>query len=127
MKNKLLVTIGLAAILASGCKSVYTGVITITQVRDSAMRELASLHKQNLIDTQTDHRIAEADLKYRAAAKVAESALTASKVSGDQSQYLLALQLVRTAVSDLINILRPIAAQSKVETLENNLAKASKL
>lgn len=111
MKNKIQLGSLLALIIlmpAMTCHKTYTGIVTLTQVRKSALNELGILHRQGLIDEGTDKKIEMADARYREAARVAEVALVAYKNGGQQSDYLNALEAVRLTVSELIGILMPL-------------------
>jgi len=82
------------AILILGCTNFYGNVVTITKIRDSAMKELAALHAKGKISAETDAKIEKADLAYRQAAEVAEKALIAYKGDATGDDYLKALRAV---------------------------------
>jgi hypothetical protein len=129
MKNtKLLPLILLtAALLVSGCATIWTGVVTLTEVRDSAMKELASLHVQGRLPAGADAQIAAADAKYRAAVSVAEQALVAYKNGGSEESYKNALLAVKAAITPLIDLVRTYSTAEKSAKLSTALAKANKL
>jgi hypothetical protein len=124
MKNLFIV---IAAVLLLGCGTLWNHVITLTEVRDSAMKELAALSAKGQISPETDARIAKADLVYRQAAEVAQKALIAYKASGNASDYTAALQAARLAVSGVIDILTPLIAPDKSAIFRANLVKANQL
>lgn len=124
---KKLLAVVMIATLVSGCAGIYSGVVTMTKIRDSAMKELAQLHKQGKISATTDTKIAEADLKYRQAAEVAEKALIAYQDGGDKLQYVAALQAVRAAVGGILDILTPFVSQNTAIDMQADLAKANSL
>lgn len=110
-----------------GCAGLYSGVVTVTKVRDSAMKELAQLNKQGKISAATDTKIAAADLAYRQAAEVATKALEEYKVSGDKTKYIQALQTVKVAVTAILDILTPMISQSQSAEYQTQLLKAVNL
>lgn len=129
MKNKIQLGSLLALIIlmpAMTCHKTYTGIVTITQVRKSALNELGILHRQGLIDEGTDKKIEAIDLRYREAARVCEIALVAYKNGGNQSDYLNALQAVRSIVGEFIGILMPLKPVT-AQPLSVQLASATTL
>lgn len=129
MNQKNLFSLGIVALLllATSCATFFGTVVTITQVRDSAMKQLASLNKQGLINAETDAKIAEADVQYRAAAHAAELALIAYKNGGSPDNYYNALEVVRASVDTILAILRPLVAPETMAPLETNLKNAHTL
>ena len=124
--KKLLMTMAVVGVLC-GCGTLYKGIVTITEVRDRAMKELAQLNKAGKISAQTDARIAQADLAYRQAAETAEKALIAYKEFGSKDQYMAALQAVKAAVFNIIDILVPLTTQTNARQLQSDLVDAVKL
>lgn len=117
----------LLVVLLVGCTSLYTTTVTITKVRDSAMKELAALNKQGKITPDTDAKIAQADLAYRRAAEVAEKALIAYKAGGEATQYTAALQAVKVALSGVLDILGQFITSSEKAGYTKQLVKANAL
>lgn len=124
---KKLTTTILAVALLCGCSTVYTGIVTITQVRDSALKQLAQLNKAGKLSIATYNKVEAADAHYRQAAEVAEKALIAYKASGDKTQYVQALQAAKAAVSAIIDILNPMIPLADATALQVKLANATKL
>ncbi len=123
MKN--IIGLLMLAALLTACGTLYKA--TVTQVRDDAMKELATLHKAGLISAETDQKIADADLAYCKAAEVAVAALEAYKVSGDKTQYIAALRATRAALTAILDILQPLIGADKASTLFANLATANEI
>lgn len=123
---KTLTTILFAALLV-GCGTLYKSIVTVTEVRDQAMKELATLHKAGLISAETDAKIANADIAYRKAAEVTVAALEAYKVSGDKTQYLAALKATKAALNAILDILTPLIGSDKSSDLFAKLANAQQL
>ena len=127
MKKVMSVALIATMLVLAGCNSLYKGAVTVTKVRDTAMKELAQLNKQGKISPATDAKITVADAQYRTAAEVAVKALEAYKASGDKVQYLAALQAVKAAVGGILDILVPMIPQSEAVTLQSDLVKAVQL
>lgn len=124
---KKYLALGLVAALIVGCGTVFTGIVTITKVRDNAMKELAQLNKQGLISADTDKKIAAADLAYRQAAEVTVKALEASKATGDTTAYIQALATTKAAVMGILDILMPMISQDKAVQYQTQLLQAKTL
>lgn len=126
MKTRIQTLTLLAAIvLLAGCATLFRTIVTITEVRAQAMTELAGLHARGLITPELDKKIDAIDLRYRQSAEVAENALIAYKAGGDQAAYLTALNVTRSVVFELLDILTPMLTQEKSTKLNTTLTKAS--
>lgn len=120
--------ISLLAVLLIGCSSLYTQIVTVTKIRDSAMKELAALSKQGKITPATDAKIAQADAVYRQAAETAQKALIAYQASpSTATNYTAALQATKLAVSGVLDILAQFVAANEMTTYRTQLTKANKL
>ena len=122
--KKVIMTMTTVALLC-GCSSLYKGVVTVTEVRDKAMVELARLNAEGKISAATDAKIEQADNAYRVAAENASKALVAYKTTGDKSQYVIALQIVKAATGTILDILIPLIPQPQAVTLQTSLLKAT--
>ena len=127
MKTKTVVPLLWVALLLVACQTLPTYVVTITQVRDSAMKDWAAASVAGKTSPAIDAAVFKADSVYRQSAGVAEKALTAYKASGNPSDYTSSLQAVKVAVQAILDVLTPILAPADNATLKANLAKASKL
>ncbi len=110
-----------------GCATVYSGVVTLTSVVDSAMKAWADLSVKGATTPAIDARVVTAHNQYRQAAAVAESALLAYKANGDPGSYTSALAAAKTAASGLVDIIVPLLLPQQANTLKSNLSKASTL
>lgn len=113
--------------LLVGCSTLYSGIVTITSVVDSAMKQWASLSVAGKSTPAIDAKVTLAHDNYRKAAASAQSALIAYKASGDQTAYVAALNATRAAASGLIDLIVPLLMPTDATTLQNNLAKARTL
>ena len=113
---------------ATGCGTLWGHVITVTEVRDSAMRELAALSAQGRISPATDAKITQADDAYRTAAEITARALVAYKAGTSQpGDYAASLKAVKDAVSAILDILAPLVMPSEGAGFRTRLEKASQL
>lgn len=124
--NKILYS--LLAVLLIGCAGLYTQIVTVTQVRDSAMKQLAVLNAQGKITAETDAKIGQADAVYRQAAETAQKALIAYRNSpSTATNYTAALQATKVAVSGLLDILSQFVVSTEMTKYRAQLTKANKL
>lgn len=114
-------------ILVLGCASLYTGVVTITSVVDSAMKNWAQLSVAGSTSVAIDKEVVIAHDKYRAAAAVAQASLKAYKAGGNQLDYQNAMAAVRVAASGVLDLITPLVTPKQANTLNSNLAKATTL
>lgn len=121
--KRILLTLSIVALLC-GCASLYSGVVTITSVVDSAMKSWASLSNKGLTNPEIDAKVTNAHNQYRKACAIAQEALIAYKASGDQSEYLKAFEVVKAAAGSLIDMIVPLVSPSKGTQLKTDLAKA---
>jgi len=107
-----------------GCAGLYTGVVTVTSVVDTAMKAWADLSVQGKTTPAVDAQVKAAHDKYRAACGVAQSALVAYKASGDPAQYNVAVAAAKQAASDLVAIIVPLVTSAQASDLQTKLANA---
>lgn len=124
---KKLIPLLILLFIVAGCQSLYTNVVTITQIRDTAMKAWAASSAAGKSTPKIDAAVVAADAQYRAAASVALKALQAYKAGGDQAAYLNSLNAVRAAVGALLDLIGPIISTTQKQTLTTDLSKASQL
>lgn len=122
----------LAALLLTalliGCAGLYSHIVTLTEVRDSAMKELALMSKQGRITAATDAKIAKADEVYRQSAETAAVALKMYRDGiGTQNNSIAALQAAKTALTGLLDILAQFIPASETTKYRTQVAKATKI
>lgn len=123
MKPKLTIPI-LALVLLTACASVYTGVVTMTTVVDTAMKSWADISVKGLSSPSIDTKVVLAHDKYRAAAGVTQTALIAYKASGDPTQYNQALVLAKEAANQLLDLIVPLLTPKQGTDLKTKLSNA---
>jgi len=120
--NRLALVLLLA--LVSACSTVYTGIVTLTQVVDAAAQDYASLVVQGQTTPEMDAKATAAHDQYRAACAVARDALKAYKAGGDQANYVKALEAARAAAAGFIDLIAPMLTGAESASLKSQLAKA---
>lgn len=108
-----------------GCSTLYTGVISITSVVDSAMTTWADMSVAGKTTFDIDSKVIKAHDQYRAAAGVAKRALITYKAGGDQANYLTALEAAKVAADGLLDIIYPLLTVDKADALKSQLSKAN--
>lgn len=127
MNRKTLIPILAIAMLCVACQTLFTSTVTITSVVDSAMKQWAALSTKGTTGPTIDAKVVDAHNKYRASCAVAQAALVAYKASGDQTQYIAALNAVKVAAAGIIDLIVPFVATDKGVTLKSDLTKAKTL
>lgn len=111
--------------LLVGCATVYSSVVTLTGVVDTAMKAWAELSVKGATSTAIDARVVAAHNQYRQYAASAEAALQAYKENGDPGSYTAALAAAKSAANSLIDIIVPLLLPQKAASLKADLAKAN--
>jgi hypothetical protein len=122
-KSKLTIPL-LALLLLAACSTIYTGVVTMTTVVDTAMKSWADLSVKNLTTPAIDSQVVTAHNKYRTAAGVAQGALQAYKLSGDPAQYNAAMDAAKAAANQLLDIIVPLLSPAQATDLKKKLTNA---
>jgi hypothetical protein len=125
-KTSLIPIILLLAFMA-GCSTFYTGVVTLTGVVDSGMKEWAHLSNAGKTTPAIDASVKKAHATYQQACGVAKVALQQYKAGGSQATYLNALETAKTAATGLFDVIVPLLTMDKADSLKTRLAKASTL
>lgn len=115
----------LVMFMAVGCAGLFQGVVTVTTVVDSAMKSWATLSVDGMTTAQLDAQVKAAHLKYRQAAAVCQDALVAYKTSGNQQDYIKALEAAKVAATGVLDIITPLLSFSKGEGLYHKLGRAT--
>lgn len=123
--KKLLTTtaIAITLFLCGGCKTVFTSVVTITEIRHEVMNELGDELRAGRIGSDTWAKVEQFDAEYRKAASAARITLVTYKETGS-GDPVKAILSVKSAVLELINLL---ANYKSVNNHQDNLSKATKL
>lgn len=112
--------------LLTGCATVFTGIVTVTQVVDSGMRQWAALSKAGKTSAELDNRVIAAHDTYRQQATLAQAALKTYKATNDAKDLQTALGIARDAADPLIDLIAGVLSPSKSARLKANLNQAIK-
>lgn len=126
MKIKL-IPIAFAMLLLVGCQTLFTGIVTVTSVVDSAMKNWAQLSNTHQTTPEFDAKVIAAHDKYRKAAATAEILLKSYKVGGQQNDLASALQVAKDGATPLIDLIASIMQPTEAATVKTRLLKASQL
>ena len=128
MKNlRTYLNLTVACFVLAGCTSLYQGTVTFTKVVKAAQEEYAILYNDGLVSAPLHEKVSQAHDKWRVAAGIGKRALQKYKETGDQSQYVAALEGVREAATGFVNLVVPLLTTSKAEDLKKDLSKATDL
>lgn len=117
----------ITAILLCGCANFYTTTVTITQVRSSAIHEMARLYKLGMVSPELDKKFEALDEEYMKAAYVAEQALIAYKEGIITEKPVGKVLAVKLVVNKLLDVLTPMLAVKDSSKLQSDLVRANNL
>ena len=124
-KLKYGITIAVCALLL-GCTSLYTSVVTVTEVVDSAMKNWAQASKARQTTPEFNSQVVKLHDNYRLAAAAAQLSLKAYKQTNNASDLVAALAAAKEGAIPLVDyIIQALTAPVAAE-LQSNLAKATK-
>lgn len=106
------------------CQTLFTGIVTVTDVVDSAMKQWSGLSKSGQTTPELDARVIAAHNSYRQAAGVAQTMLVEYKTTGDKSKLDQALLTAKAGADPLINLIISLLNPTKAAELSTKLAKA---
>lgn len=113
--------------LLVGCATMFTSIVTVTSVVDTAMKAWAELQVKGLTSLQTDAKVIVAHDKYREACAVTQTALIAYKQTGDNTAYVKAVAVARATAADLISLIVPLLTDSQATKIKTDFDKAKTL
>lgn len=117
----------IVVIMLCGCQTFYSNVVTITQVRKSAITEMASLYKKGLVSPETDAKFEAIDEEFIKAAAIAENALVAYKEGLTTEKPNGKVLAVKVIVGQLLDIVTPMLLEKDSNKLNTDLSKATQL
>lgn len=124
MKNRLGITLAVC-ILLTGCTTLFQGVITVTEVVDSAMTNWAHLSNTQQTSAAFDDKVKVAHAKYNKSCAIAQQALILYKGTGQRDSLAAALQTVKEGAGPLIELIATVVKPREATVLKNNLTNAS--
>lgn len=123
MKNRAIPIVLLLAFLV-GCTTVYTGIVTLTQVVDTSMKAWSDIVHQGKATPALETKVKQGYTTYQGACDTAANALIAYKLSGDPTQYQAAVAAAQAAATALVETITPLLTPSKATTIKTQLSKA---
>ena len=124
MKLKYTLTLAVCALLV-GCTTMFTSIVTVTEVVDSAMKNWAHLSATGQTTVAFDAKVVQAHDAYRKAAATAQIALQTYKRTNDAKDFATALSAARDGALPLIDLIASILNPTAGVKLQNQLTKAS--
>jgi Na+-translocating ferredoxin:NAD+ oxidoreductase RnfG subunit len=119
------IILAICALLVS-CTTLYTSVITVTEVVDSGMKQWAQANKARQTTPEFNLQVVRLHDNYRAAAAAAQFSLKAYQASGNATMLVTALQQAKDGAAPLIQFIVTILLPPQADALTTQLAKATK-
>lgn len=126
-KLKRLIPLFSLALLVGCGTTLFTGIVTVTSVVDSAMKNWAKLSVSHQTTPEFDTKVIAAHDKYRQAAAVAEVMLQTAKANGQTNDIVTILQVAKDGASPLVDLITSVMQPADAATTKLNLQKASGL
>lgn len=125
LRSSILTVVFLSFLI--GCSSLYTGVVTVTETVDVAMKAWAELSVAGKTTIDVDAKVRLAHAKYQAACAIARDALVAYKAGGDAQQYAAAVAAAKSAAAGVIDLIMPLLLPDKAASIKTQFTKANSL
>lgn len=120
--------IALSLILLTGCTTLYTSIVTLTQLRKDIMNEYGVLYRAGQISPETDLKITKADEKFREAAAAMETVLIHYKAgTATDADVTAKLTAVKAAIATVITLIEPYVIVQTTVKFQTQLATAKQL
>lgn len=114
--------------LVAGCTTLYTTVVTLTQLRKDILNEYGELYRAGLISSETDYKVFKADELFREAAAAMEVTLVAYKAgTATDADVQKKLAAVKAALGQILVLIEPLVVKSTAAKFNQQLATATKL
>ena len=124
---KKLISVLLIGVIC-GCTTLYTSIVTITQLRKDILNEYGQLYRAGLISSEIDYKASLADAAFIEAAAAMEVVLVAYKngtaTDADVQQKFI---VVKAALAEILALIEPLVVKSTANTYRKQLATATKL
>ena len=111
--------------LLLGCTTLYTSVVTVTQVVDSAMKSWAQASNARQTTPELNVQVIKLHDNYRMAAAAAQLSLKAYKNTKNAQDLVTALQTAKEGALPLVDLIVTIINQAKGSELKTQLTKAT--
>ena len=124
-KLKYGITIAMMTVLL-GCTSLYTSVVTVTEVVDSAMKNWAQASKARQTTPEFNAQVIKLHDNYRLAAAAAQLSLKAYKDTNNAADLVAALTAAKEGALPLVDFIAGILSAPVAAELQANLVKATR-
>lgn len=118
--------LALFCVVLIGCQNLYTGVVTITSVVDSASKDYARVYNDGLVPPDVHVKASTTHQEYRRAAGVARQTLEAVKL-GQAGDPKAALEAAKVAANRFVDVIFQILPAKRGSELRTQLSKATAL
>lgn len=115
--------VALVMIGTVACQTFYGGVVTLTDVVDSAAKSYAKMYNDGLVPEAVARKASDAHGKYRLAAGAAHDALVAYK-AGQTVDTKAALELARGAAKNFVDVIAQLLTAKRAAEFQAQIAKA---
>lgn len=109
----------------TGCMTPAQGIVTMTSVVDSAMKDWAAASVAGETTPDLDAKVMRAHDRYRVVCDSALTVLQAAKDNGQKPDTASALRTVRAAVDPLFDLLTPLFTPAQADALNRRLNQAT--
>jgi hypothetical protein len=123
-KLKYGITIAVCALLL-GCSTLFTSVVTVTEVVDSAMKNWAQASKARQTTPEFNTQVIKLHDNYRLAAAAAQLSLKTYKNTNNASDLVAALAAAKDGAIPLVDFIVQILSAPVAAELQANLSKAT--
>jgi len=116
-----------ATVVLVGCASLYSSIVTVTEVRKSVMNQYGVLYRAGHISVETRDKVRAADAQYIVAADVMRLSLIAYKAGTSTNDPAAMLEQVKAPVYSIIQIITPLVGEVVARQYNKDLTKANQL
>lgn len=124
MKTLRLLIFAVAISLLAGCGTLYTTIVTVSDVESAAMKEWARAHNDHRTTEELDRKVMRAHDAFNVAKTDAGLLLEAYRASGDKTKREQALAVVRAAIGPVLDLIETFNP-TKAATLKSAAANAT--
>jgi len=116
-----------ATVVLVGCASLYSSIVTVTEVRKSVMNQYGTLYRAGHISEETVAKVRAADAQYLIAANSMRLALIAYKAGTSTNDPATKLEAVKAPIYGIISIITPLVGEVVARQYNKDLTKANQL
>jgi len=111
-----------------GCTTLYTSIVTVTELRKDILNEYGELYRAGLISPDIDYKASLADAAFIDAAAAMEVVLVAYKNgTATDADVQQKFAVVKAALAEILLLIEPLVVKSTADNYHKQLATATKL